>query len=103
VSTDGENQWQDWLESPDDNQEKRYSEQQEIKQRQELLTQSMQALNEREHGILKFRRLHEPPKTLEELALQYNLSKERVRQIEVMAFQKLQTEMRKHTENHVYH
>ena len=103
ISHDDGGEWQDWLESPDDNHETQYLNAQEMDYRQKIYEQSLQALNAREHNIFTLRRLHEPPKTLDELAQQFNVSKERIRQIEAAAFQKLQTEVRKHIKKHVYH
>jgi RNA polymerase sigma-32 factor len=103
IADAGEGEWQDWLECPEQNQETNYLQRKEMEERQTLLEKAMQSLSAREHEVLKYRRLHEPPKTLEELSVQFKLSKERVRQIEVAAFHKLQTEARKHTKEQVYH
>ncbi len=69
-------------------------EQDELEKRRGLLTQAMEALNERERHILTERRLKENPVTLEDLSQEYNISRERVRQIEVRAFEKLQKAMK---------
>ena len=95
-SGDGEStaQWQDWLEDTDANQAEAYAEADELQQRREMLVQSMDVLNERERDILMERRLRDEPLTLEELSERYNVSRERIRQIEVRAFEKLQDRMR---------
>jgi RNA polymerase sigma-32 factor len=87
---EGEGQWQDWLVDTDPLQDERVAEAEETKVRHELLVQAMGALNEREKHILTERRLSEDPKTLEELSQVYDVSRERIRQIEVRAFEKLQ-------------
>jgi RNA polymerase sigma-32 factor len=87
---EGEGQWQDWLVDTDPLQDERVAEAQESKVRHELLVEAMQALNEREKHILTERRLTDEPKTLEELSQVYDVSRERIRQIEVRAFEKLQ-------------
>jgi RNA polymerase sigma-32 factor len=87
---EGEGQWQDWLVDTDPLQDERVAEAEESKVRHELLMEAMQALNERERHILTERRLTDEPKTLEELSQVYDVSRERIRQIEVRAFEKLQ-------------
>jgi RNA polymerase sigma-32 factor len=87
---EGEGQWQDWLVDTGPLQDERVAEAEETKVRHELLVQAMGALNEREKFILTERRLSEEPKTLEELSQVYDVSRERIRQIEVRAFEKLQ-------------
>jgi RNA polymerase sigma-32 factor len=87
---EGEGQWQDWLVDTDPLQDERVAEAEETKVRHELLVQAMDALNDREKHILTERRLSEDPKTLEELSQVYDVSRERIRQIEVRAFEKLQ-------------
>jgi RNA polymerase sigma-32 factor len=96
VGTDGEGaaQWQDWLEDEDADQATNYAESDELKVRRELLERAMSALNAREKDILIQRRLVDEPVTLEELSEQYKVSRERIRQIEVRAFEKLQNAMR---------
>ncbi|HFQ15113.1 MAG TPA: RNA polymerase sigma factor RpoH [Rhodobacteraceae bacterium] len=96
VSSDGEGtmQWQDWLEDENADQATDYAERDELEVRRELLTRAMDVLNDREKDILTQRRLSEPPKTLEDLAGVYGVSRERIRQIEVRAFEKLQKRMR---------
>jgi RNA polymerase sigma-32 factor len=87
---DGDGQWQDWLADDGPLQDERVAEAQEHDIRHELLAEAMVSLNPREMHILTERRLAEEPKTLEELSQVYNVSRERVRQIEVRAFEKLQ-------------
>ena len=96
VSADGEGatQWQDWLEDEDADQASDYEAKDELESRRELLAEAMAVLNDREKDILMQRRLEEKAVTLEELSGQYNVSRERIRQIEVRAFEKLQTRMR---------
>jgi RNA polymerase sigma-32 factor len=93
-SEDGGSQWQDWLEDEDSNQAEAYAEQDELDARRSLLVKAMSVLNERERDILMQRRLAETPVTLEELSESYGVSRERIRQIEVRAFEKLQDRMR---------
>ena len=90
---DGEGQWQDWLQDHDPLQDERVADEQERTQRHEMLEEAMTDLNDREKHILAERRLAEEPKTLEELSQVYGVSRERVRQIEVRAFEKLQKAM----------
>ncbi|KGB82267.1 MAG: RNA polymerase sigma factor RpoH [Pseudomonadota bacterium] len=96
VGSDGDTttQWQDWLEDEDADQAEAYAERDELENRRALLTQSMDVLNDREKDILLQRRLRDQPVTLEELSGQYNVSRERIRQIEVRAFEKLQKRMK---------
>ena len=90
---DGEGQWQDWLVDTDPLQDERIADAQEKGVRHDMLTEAMDALNDREKHILAERRLADDPKTLEELSQVYGVSRERVRQIEVRAFDKLQKAM----------
>jgi len=90
---DGEGQWQDWLVDTDPLQDERLAESEERDVRHGMLLEAMNALNDREKHILAERRLAEDPKTLEELSQVYGVSRERVRQIEVRAFDKLQKAM----------
>ena len=90
---DGEGQWQDWLVATDPLQDEVLAESEEKSTRHTMLEEAMEALNERERHILAERRLAEDPKTLEELSQVYGVSRERVRQIEVRAFDKLQKAM----------
>jgi RNA polymerase sigma-32 factor len=94
LRNDGEGEWQDWLVDENDNQEVQLSEAQEMARRQKMLARAMRSLNERERRILTERRLRDEPATLEELSQQYSISRERVRQIEVRAFEKLQNAMK---------
>ena len=96
VGSDGDStsQWQDWLEDEDADQAEAYAESEELGARRLLLARAMDALNAREKDILVQRRLQDDPKTLEQLSEQYDVSRERIRQIEVRAFEKLQTRMR---------
>ncbi|MBH68731.1 MAG: RNA polymerase sigma factor RpoH [Rhodospirillaceae bacterium] len=87
---DSEGEWQDWLVDEEQNQEQRYADQQELEKRCELLKAAMKHLNSREQHIIQHRRLTEIPSTLEELGKTFNISRERVRQIEAKAFKKLQ-------------
>ena len=95
-SYDGESsmEWQDWLEDTDADQAGDYEYRDELETRKELLAEAMSVLNEREQDILTKRRLSEAVITLEELSEEYGVSRERVRQIEVRAFEKLQNKMR---------
>ena len=95
ISADGEGaaQWQDWLEDEDADQAGDYAERDELDVRRDLLTEAMGVLNEREQDILTQRRLLDSPVTLEALSGQYDVSRERIRQIEVRAFEKLQKKM----------
>ena len=95
-SADGESsmEWQDWLEDEDADQAADYEAKDELDTRRELLAEAMAVLNEREQDILAKRRLAEKVITLEELSEHYNVSRERIRQIEVRAFEKLQLKMR---------
>ncbi|MEZ0243196.1 MAG: RNA polymerase sigma factor RpoH [Sphingomonas sp.] len=90
---DGEGQWQDWLQDDSQLQDEVVAEAQEADLRHSMLVDAMSDLNEREKHILTERRLTDDPKTLEELSQVYNVSRERVRQIEVRAFEKLQKAM----------
>jgi len=96
VGSDGEGstQWQDWLEDEDSDQAGDYAEKDELDTRREMMVQAMSVLNEREKDILIQRRLNDVPVTLEELSEIYSVSRERIRQIEVRAFEKLQDKMR---------
>jgi RNA polymerase sigma-32 factor len=91
---DGSAQWQDWLEDEGANQASDYAERDEFDQRMALMSKALEVLNERERDILTQRRLQDEPVTLEDLSSVYNVSRERIRQIEVRAFEKLQKRMR---------
>ncbi|MCR9266988.1 MAG: RNA polymerase sigma factor RpoH [Alphaproteobacteria bacterium] len=93
--TEGEGQWQDWLSDDEaESQEEELAQSDEFDTRMTLLQSAMGELNDREQHILQERRLSEEPKTLEELADHYGVSRERIRQIEVRAFEKLQKAMK---------
>ena len=96
VGSEGEGtmQWQDWLEDEDADQASDYAERDELTARRELLVEAFDVLNDREKDILTQRRLADKVVTLEELSGQYDVSRERIRQIEVRAFEKLQKRMR---------
>ena len=97
VSADGDGamEWQEWLEDEDADQAGDYEASNELEVRREMLVTAMGALNERERDILTQRRLQDDVVTLETLSEQYGVSRERIRQIEVRAFEKLQSEMTK--------
>lgn len=88
-------QWQDWLEDTNADQASQYAEEDELDTRRSMLTAAMDVLNERERDILTERRLRDDPVTLEALSERYGVSRERIRQIEVRAFEKLQDRMRR--------
>ena len=88
-------EWQDWLVDESANQETRLAESEEFEMRRRLLGQALDVLNERERRIFEARRLAEEPVTLEELSTEFGVSRERVRQIEVRAFEKVQQAMKK--------
>jgi RNA polymerase sigma-32 factor len=96
ISADGESsmEWQDWLEDEDADQAADYEFQDELSNRRDMLNSAMSDLNDREKEILTQRRLVDEVKTLEELSEIYGVSRERIRQIEVRAFEKLQEKMR---------
>ena len=93
MNEDGEGQWQDWLQDDAPLQDQTVAEAQEADVRHTMLVDAMDDLNDREKHILTERRLTDDPKTLEELSQVYGVSRERVRQIEVRAFEKLQKAM----------
>ena len=86
-------EWQDWLVSEDLDQELFVAQQQELDEKKSLLHQSIKILNDRERKIIEDRKLSNNPKTLEELSKKYKISRERIRQIETRAFEKLQKAM----------
>ena len=90
---DADTEWQDWLEDEADTPDVVVAENDERDARRQILIQAMQGLNGRERDILMARRLADPPKTLEELSGDYDISRERVRQIEARAFEKLKKAM----------
>jgi RNA polymerase sigma-32 factor len=93
VRMDSEGEWQDWLVDEGESQETKLAEHEEFSGRKALLASALKTLNDRERHILIEHRLKEVPTTLEELSQHYNISRERVRQIEVRAFDKLQKSM----------
>ena len=94
LKIEGDGEWQDWLVDDSANQEEVLGEQEELDGRRKLLEQSLGNLNERERHIFVERRLTENPKTLEQLSEVYGISRERVRQIEVRTFEKVQKAMK---------
>jgi RNA polymerase sigma-32 factor len=95
LRSDSESEWQDWLADDTMDQETRMAEREELGERHDLLTGALGELTEREREIIQARRLQDEPATLEELSQKYGVSRERVRQIEVRAFEKLQTQMKR--------
>ena len=95
VGGESESEWQDWLADDRPLQDETVAESQEAQLRMEMLSEAMESLNERERHILTERRLTDNPQTLEELSQQYDVSRERIRQIEVRAFEKLQKAMQR--------
>jgi len=93
LRSESENEWQDWLADEVPDQEARLAEREERGDRHDALTSALDTLNERERDIIQERRLKDEPATLEELSQKYGVSRERVRQIEVRAFEKLQAAM----------
>ena len=94
LRSESESEWQDWLADDTADQETRLAEREEMGDRHELLVTAMKDLTDRERDILQARRLQDEPATLEELSQKYGVSRERVRQIEVRAFEKLQRGMK---------
>jgi RNA polymerase sigma-32 factor len=92
---EGSGEWQDWLADDRPLQDETVAEAEESQMRMAMLSQAMESLNERERHILTERRLTEKPQTLEELSQAYDVSRERIRQIEVRAFEKLQKAMQR--------
>ncbi len=94
VRADSEGEWQDWLVDDSESQETTLAESEEIEQRRGLLHNAMDKLNERERRVFEARRLAEDPLTLEDLSQEFGVSRERIRQIEVRAFEKVQKAVR---------
>ena len=96
ISADGEQitEWQDWIADEREDQESCFAESEEFSARQSLMAEAIAALNPREQRIIEARRLSEPPLTLEDLAHEFDVSRERIRQIEVRAFEKLSAAVR---------
>ena len=93
VTDDNSGEWQDWLEDDTQNQEASFADTEEYLIKKNILSDSLEYLNERERDIISERQLSENPLTLEELSHRYGVSRERIRQIEAKAFEKLQTKM----------
>ena len=93
VNSDSDEEWQEWLVDEDADHEIKIAEKEEINKRKKLLSKAINILNDREKKIIEVRKLSENPKTLEQLSKEYNISRERIRQIEERAFEKLQLEM----------
>jgi RNA polymerase sigma-32 factor len=89
LKVEGEGEWQDWLVDDTIDQEKALGEQEELSKRSALLSKAMEILNEREKQIIISRKLSDTPETLEELSVRYGISRERIRQIEVRAYEKI--------------
>lgn len=92
---DGDGEWQDWLVDDSESQERRYAESQESDNRHSALREALDVLNPRERRIFEARRLVDDPITLEQLSEEFGVSRERVRQIEVRAFEKVQEAVKK--------
>ena len=92
-NNEGTLEWQDWIEDEDSDHASKFADKQELDSRRTLLKSALTALNQRECEILTKRKLIDDPLTLEELSNEYNVSRERIRQIEVRAFEKLQKKM----------
>ena len=86
---DGGGEWQDWIEDSRENQEISFAEREEFEAQYSVMKNAIESLNPREQRIIQARRLTEPPITLEELSDEFEVSRERIRQIEVRAFEKL--------------
>ncbi|HEV7690245.1 MAG TPA: RNA polymerase sigma factor RpoH [Hyphomonadaceae bacterium] len=97
---DGEAEWQDWIADEAPGQAEKLADTDEFSTRMELLESALSTLNERERHIITERRLKDEPTTLEDLSAHYNVSRERIRQIEVRAFEKLQKAMREQAREH---
>ena len=92
---EGGDEWQDWIEDKETDHELKFAQQDEMEKRKNLLTDSIKILNDREKEIIYARKLNDNPTTLEDLSKKYKISRERVRQIEVRALEKLQKEVSK--------
>lgn len=100
ISTEGEaSEWQDWLVDERETQDVQFAEAEEYDVRRKLMMDAMKDLNEREIEIIQARRLNDSPETLENLSQRFSISRERVRQIEVRAFEKLQKAVRDKAED----
>ena len=94
LRADGDGEWMDWLVDESDSQETRLAEAEEFSRRRELLGEALRSLNDRERRILTRRRLSEEPATLEDLSVEFGVSRERIRQIEMRAFEKIRKAVR---------
>ena len=94
VSEDGQSEWQDWLEDETQNQEISFAESEEFLIKKNIMNEAFEVLTEREKDIICERQLNEKPLTLEDLSKKYEVSRERIRQIEAKAFEKLQKTMK---------
>ena len=92
IGEDGD-EWQDWIVDKEMDQELKFAQKEEMDNRKDLLKDSIKILNDREKEILYSRRLNDNPTTLEDLSIKYKVSRERIRQIENKAFEKLQKHM----------
>jgi RNA polymerase sigma-32 factor len=101
LKIDGDGEWQDWLVDDVVDQEKTLGEQQELQKRSALLSEAMNILNDREKQIIISRRLNDTPETLEELSVKYGISRERIRQIEVRAYEKIRDYILKAAEDDI--
>ena len=90
ADADGDGEWQDWLVDDKDSQESVFAENQESQMRNGLLGDALGKLNDRERRVIEARKLQDEPATLDDLSKEFNVSRERIRQIEVRAFEKLQ-------------
>ncbi len=103
VATDSEYEWQDSLVDEDENQESILADREELTTRKRLLNEALKLLDDRQHHIIIERQLKEHPATLEELSHQYGISRERVRQIEVCAIQKIRQVIARSTAGRAHH
>ena len=94
VTKDGEGEWQDWLEDETQNQEATFADTEEYLLKKNIMEDALKVLSDREKDIIYERQLNEKPLTLEDLSIRYGVSRERIRQIESKAFEKLQIEMK---------
>ena len=99
IKSDDKTEWQDWVVDDSLDQELYVSQKQELDEKKSLLYQSLKILNDRERKIIEERKLSEYPKTLDELSKKYKISRERIRQIETKAFEKLQKAMLNHSKS----
>ncbi|VAW12218.1 RNA polymerase sigma factor RpoH [hydrothermal vent metagenome] len=103
LRADAEGEWQDWLVDERENQETALGKSEELNQRRAMLSNALDDLNERERRIFTARRLDEDPLTLEKLSQEFGVSRERVRQIEVRAFEKVQSAVQKQADAQAQH